>query len=185
MIKRKSDTCRKQMPLANWVIDQKKSSYYISEQSLEKNLSEVIVHYFAAIYLLPYDKSVTRLRIVFEWQKCAKLRILALFRCSYHPIFCLKIYFISILPAVSLPKIQEIMIKKLYRHIAKRYKYWRYRRLLGKLFWLYAQKTDNAYLAIHEASQAFIWFTNEEDDSNGIVWYYSYLESEASRACSL
>lgn len=41
------------------------------------------------------------------------------------------------------------MIKKLYRHIAKRYKYWRYRRLLGKLFWLYAQKTDNAYLAIH------------------------------------
>ena len=77
------------------------------------------------------------------------------------------------------------MIKKLYRHIAMRYKYWRYRRLLRKLFWLYAQKTDNAYLAIHEASQAFIWFTNEEDDSNGIVWYYSYLESEASRACSL
>lgn len=29
-------------------------------------LSEVIVHYFAAIYLFPYDKSVTRLCIVFE-----------------------------------------------------------------------------------------------------------------------
>lgn len=67
-------------------------------------LSEVIVHYFAAIYLFPYDKSVTRFRIVFEGQKCAKLRILALFRCSSHPIFCLKIYFISRLPAVSLPK---------------------------------------------------------------------------------
>lgn len=72
------------------------------------------------------------------------------------------------------------MIKKLYRHIAKRCKYWRYRRLLGKLFWLYAQKTDNAYLAMQEASQAFIWFTNEEDDSNGIVWYCSYLDSKAS-----
>ena len=72
------------------------------------------------------------------------------------------------------------MIKILYRHIAKRYKYWRYRRLLGKLFWLYAQKTDNAYLAMQEASQAFIWFTNEEDDSNGIVWYCSYLDSKAS-----
>lgn len=72
------------------------------------------------------------------------------------------------------------MIKKLYRHIAMRYKYWRYRRLLGKLFWLYAQKTDNAYLAMQEASQAFIWFTNEEDDSNGIVWYCSYLDSKAS-----
>lgn len=72
------------------------------------------------------------------------------------------------------------MIKKLYRHIAKRYKYWRYRRLLGKLFWLYAQKTDNAYQAMQEASQAFIWFTNEKDDSNGIVWHCSYLDSKAS-----
>lgn len=72
------------------------------------------------------------------------------------------------------------MIKKLYRHIAKRYKYWHYRRLLGKLFWLYAQKTDNAYLAMREASEAFTWFTGEEDDSNGIVWYCSYLDSKAS-----
>lgn len=53
-------------------------------------LSEVIVHYFAAIYLFPYDKSVTRFRIVFEGQKCAKLRILALFRCSSHPYFLFK-----------------------------------------------------------------------------------------------
>lgn len=29
-------------------------------------LSKIIVHYFAAIYLFPYDKSVTRFRIVFE-----------------------------------------------------------------------------------------------------------------------
>ena len=161
MIKRKSDTCRKQMPLANWVIDQKKSSYYISEQSLEKNLSEVIVHYFAAIYLFPYDKSVTRLCIVFEWQKCAKLRILALFRCSSHPIFCLKIYFISRLPAVSLPKIQEIMIKKLYRHIAKRYKYWRYRRLLRKLFRKYSKDNNDVYDVIRRVSDEFFWWTGE------------------------
>lgn len=53
-------------------------------------LSEVIIHYFAAIYLFPYDKSVTRFRIVFEGQKCAKLRILALFRCSSHPYFLFK-----------------------------------------------------------------------------------------------
>ena len=181
MIKRKSDTCRKQMPLANWVIDQKKSSYYISEQSLEKNLSEVIIHYFAAIYLFPYDKSVTRLCIVFEWQKCAKLRILTLFRCSSHPIFCLKIYFISRLPAVSLPKIQEIMIKKLYRHIAKRYKYWRYRRLLRKLFWFYAKRTNYASQAIEETSEAFTWFTGvcpEKDDN--WIWYCYYLDSTSS-----
>ncbi len=78
------------------------------------------------------------------------------------------------------------MIKKLYRHIAKRYKYWRYRRLLRKLFWLYAQKTDNAYLAMRETSEAFTWFTGEcpEKDFNNI-WYCSYLDSEASRACSL
>lgn len=77
------------------------------------------------------------------------------------------------------------MIKKLYRHIAKRYKYWRYRRLLRKLFWLYAQKTDSASQAMEEVSQAFIWFTNEKGDSNETVWYCYYLDSEASRACSL
>lgn len=37
--------------------------YFISEPF---RLSEVIIHYFAAIYLFPYDKSVTRLCIVFE-----------------------------------------------------------------------------------------------------------------------
>ena len=74
----------------------------------------------------------------------------------------------------------KIMIKKLYRHIAMRYKYWRYRRLLRKLFWFYAQKTDTAYLAMQEASQAFIWFTNGKDDSNGIVWYFYYHDSRAS-----
>lgn len=72
------------------------------------------------------------------------------------------------------------MIKKIYRHIAMRYKYWRYRRLLRKLFWFYAQKTDNAYLAMQEASQAFIWFTNGKEDSNGIVWYFYYHDSRAS-----
>lgn len=77
------------------------------------------------------------------------------------------------------------MIKKLYRHIAKRYKYWRYRRLLRKLFWLYAQKTDSASQAMEEVSQAFIWFTNEKGDSNETVWYFYYHDSEASRACSL
>lgn len=78
------------------------------------------------------------------------------------------------------------MIKKLYRHIAKRYKYWRYRRLLRKLFWLYAKKTNYASQAIEEASEAFTWFTGEcpEKDFNNI-WYCSYLDSEASRACSL
>lgn len=78
------------------------------------------------------------------------------------------------------------MIKKLYRHIAKRYKYWRYLRLLRKLFWLYAQKTDSAYQAIEETNKAFTWFTDEcpEEGFNNI-WYCSYLESEASRACSL
>ncbi len=72
------------------------------------------------------------------------------------------------------------MIKKLYRHIAMRYKYWRYRRLLRKLFWLYAQKTDSTSQAMQEVSQAFIWFTNEKEDSNGFVWYCSYLDSRAS-----
>ena len=72
------------------------------------------------------------------------------------------------------------MIKKLYRHIAKRYKYWRYRRLLRKLFWLYAKKTDSASQAMQEVSQAFIWFTNEKTDSNDTVWYCYYLDSRAS-----
>lgn len=78
------------------------------------------------------------------------------------------------------------MIKKLYRHIAMRYKYWRYRRLLRKLFRLYAKKTNYASQAIEETSEAFAWFTGEcpEKGFNNI-WYCSYLESEASRACPL
>ena len=124
-------------------------------------LSEVIIHYFAAIYLCPYDKSVTRFRIVFEGQKCDKLRILASFSVFLSPYFCLKIYFISRLSAVSLPKIQEIMIKKLYRHIAMRYKYWRYRRLLRKLFRKYSKDNNDVYDVIRRVSDEFFWWTGE------------------------
>lgn len=73
------------------------------------------------------------------------------------------------------------MIKKLYRHIAKRYKYWRYRRLMRKLFWFYAQKTNYASQAIEETSEAFTWFTGvcpEKDDN--WIWYCFYLDSRAS-----
>lgn len=67
-----------------------------------------------------------------------------------------------------------------------RYKYWRYRRLLRKLFWFYAQKTDSAYQAMEETNKAFTWLTGEcPEKGYDSIWYCSYLESEASRACSL
>lgn len=55
-----------------------------------------------------------------------------------------------------------------------RYKYWRYRRLLRKLFWFYAQKTDSAYQAMEETNKAFTWLTGEcPEKGYDSIWYYS------------
>lgn len=53
------------------------------------------------------------------------------------------------------------MIKKLYRHIAKRYKYWRYRRLLRKLFRKYSKDNNDVYDVIRRVSDEFFWWTGE------------------------
>lgn len=61
------------------------------------------------------------------------------------------------------------------KKILKLYQHWRYRRLLRKLFWFYAQKSDNACQAIRQANDAFVWFTNAETDENDWVNYWWYL----------
>lgn len=58
-----------------------------------------------------------------------------------------------------------------------KFRYWRYRRLLRKLFWLYARKTNDAYSAIHQATAAFRWFTNEESN-DGHINYWWYVKPE-------
>lgn len=53
------------------------------------------------------------------------------------------------------------MIKKIYRHIAMRYKYWRYRRLLRKLFRKYSKDNNDVYDVIRRVSDEFFWWTGE------------------------
>ena len=60
------------------------------------------------------------------------------------------------------------------RHLIRKYRNWRKRRLLRKLFWLYAGKTNNVFDAISQASNAFIWFTNEDTGDNPHVNYWWY-----------
>lgn len=61
------------------------------------------------------------------------------------------------------------------KKILRLYRLWRYRRLLRKLFWLYAAKTDSVYDAIEQASIAFIWFTNEKALKGGQINYWWFL----------
>lgn len=56
-----------------------------------------------------------------------------------------------------------------------KFRYWRYRRLLRKLFWLYAGKTNNAFEAIDQATAAFIWFTNEKGTDKEQINYWWFL----------
>lgn len=60
------------------------------------------------------------------------------------------------------------------KKILRIYHYWRCRRLLRKLFWFYAKRTDSVLEAIRQANNAFIWFTGEEanDDSNWINYWW-------------
>lgn len=48
------------------------------------------------------------------------------------------------------------------KKLITRFRLWRYRRLYRHLFWLYAQKSDNAATAGFQAAEAFGWITGEE-----------------------
>ena len=61
------------------------------------------------------------------------------------------------------------------KKLLKLYRRWRYRRLLRKLFWFYAERTDSAFEAMEQAVDAFIWFTGEEDDNSHWINYWWYL----------
>lgn len=67
------------------------------------------------------------------------------------------------------------MFKRFIKYIAKRYRYWRYRRLLKKLYRKYAKKYDDSYSIIRNASDDFFWFTGEKVskgwDDHQYFWY--------------
>ena len=50
------------------------------------------------------------------------------------------------------------VLKKIMKHIS----FWRYSRLYRKLFFIYAQKSENADSACYNASIAFRWLTGYE-----------------------
>lgn len=49
------------------------------------------------------------------------------------------------------------------KKLITRFRLWRYRRLYRQLFWLYAQKSDNAATAGFQAAEAFGWITGEKN----------------------
>lgn len=48
------------------------------------------------------------------------------------------------------------------KKILRLYRNWRYRRLYRKLFWHYANKTNDCDTAIYEANKAFFYLTNHD-----------------------
>ncbi len=50
-------------------------------------------------------------------------------------------------------------LKKNVINIFKPIRKWYYKRLYHRLFWNYAAKSDDAYVAIEQANQAFYWLT--------------------------
>ena len=61
------------------------------------------------------------------------------------------------------------------KKLLKLYRRWRYRRLLRKLFWFYAERTDSALEAMGQAVDAFIWFTGEKAENSNWINYWWYL----------
>lgn len=70
----------------------------------------------------------------------------------------------------------HVMIKRFFKHITKRYRYWRYRRLLRKLLSKYLKRRDSFESALYEASSEFEWLTGENKPKNcDRIWYFIYL----------
>lgn len=61
------------------------------------------------------------------------------------------------------------------KKILRIYHRWRCRRLLRKLFWFYAERTDSALEAMEQAVEAFIWFTGEEANDSHWINYWWFL----------
>lgn len=62
------------------------------------------------------------------------------------------------------------------KKIIKKIRYWRYRRLLRKLFWLYAMKTNDPVEAIIRVTEAFKWFSRPEDHEDAeFIIYWTFL----------
>lgn len=66
------------------------------------------------------------------------------------------------------------MFKRFINHIAKRYRYWRYRRLLRKLYRKYSKKFDDFYVVRKQISGEFYWRTGIPVPKNEIYQYFWY-----------